>query len=277
MKKLVLSLLLCLEVFGLWAQQVDTVAVFSRSMQAEVKNVVILPDNYDGYAELPVLYLLHGYTGNHRTWLAIQPQLPELATRYGMIIVCPDGRNAWYWDSPVNPHMKYETFVAEELVAYIDSHYKTRPYPSGRAITGFSMGGHGGLWLGIRHQDTFGACGATSGGVDIRPFPDHWELKNALGTYAENSRRWDDYTVINLLPQIKSELAILFDCGTEDFFYPVNARLHEEMLYRHIPHEFLSRPGKHDNAYWRRSIGYQLLFFSDFFQGKNNYREHLDY
>ena len=277
MKKIVLSLLLCFGVFGLWAQRVDTVEVFSPSMNKTVKNVVILPAGYDSLAQLPVLYLLHGYTGNHGTWLKIRPELPELATRYGMIVVCPDGRNAWYWDSPTDHRIKYETYVAGELVAYMDGHYKTKPFPAGRAVTGFSMGGHGGLWLGIRHPDTFGACGATSGGVDIRPFPDHWELKNVLGTYAENSHRWDEYTVINLLPQVRQGLAILFDCGTEDFFYPVNVRLHEEMLYRHIPHEFLSRPGKHNNAYWHRSIDYQLLFFSDFFQGKNIYREHLDY
>ena len=277
MKKIILSFLLCFMVFGLWAQQIDTVEVFSPAMKKNVKNVVILPADYDQQREIPVLYLLHGYTGNHGTWLKIQPEMPELATRYGMIIVCPDGQNAWYWDSPTNAHLKYETYVAEELVAYMDGHYKTKSAPAGRAVTGFSMGGHGGLWLGIRHQDTFGACGSTSGGVDIRPFSEHWELKDLLGTYPENSLRWDEYTVMNILPQVKPGLAILFDCGTEDFFYPVNVRLHEEMLYRHIPHEFLSRPGKHDNAYWNRSIGYQLLFFSDFFRGKYTYREHLDY
>lgn len=106
MKKIILSLLLCFGVFGLWAQQVDTVEVFSPSMDKTVKNVVILPTDYDNLTQLPVLYLLHGYTGNHGTWLKIRSELPELATRYGMIVVCPDGRNAWYWDSPTDPHLK---------------------------------------------------------------------------------------------------------------------------------------------------------------------------
>ena len=38
------------------------------------------------------------------------------------------------------------------------------------------MGGHGAMWLGIRHKDVFGAAGSTSGGVDIRPFPQNWSM-----------------------------------------------------------------------------------------------------
>ena len=48
------------------------------------------------------------------------------------------------------------------------------------------MGGHGALWLAIRHQDIFGAAGSTSGGVDIRPFPDNWDMKKQLGEYKNN-------------------------------------------------------------------------------------------
>lgn len=61
MKRIVLSLLLCLGVFGLWAQQIDTVEVFSPSMDKHVKNIIILPESYNSFAQCPVLYLLHGY------------------------------------------------------------------------------------------------------------------------------------------------------------------------------------------------------------------------
>lgn len=250
----------------MYAQNTDTIEVFSQSMQLKVKNVVILPADYDRKADFPVVFLLHGYGGNHKSWLQIKPELPHLATRYGLIIVCPDGKNAWYWDSPVKPGMKYETYVAKELTDYIDLHYKTKKDKAGRAITGLSMGGHGGLWLGIRHQDIFGACGSTSGGVDIRPFPNNWEMKDALGTYQENRERWDNHTVINLLHLIKPELAIIIDCGTDDFFYEVNENLHREMVYRNIKHDYISRPGAHNGQYWSNSIDYQLLFFSNYFE-----------
>jgi S-formylglutathione hydrolase FrmB len=183
-----------------------------------------------------------------------------------MIIVCPDGKNSWYWDSPVNPAMRYETYMIKELVAYIDSHYKTISDKKGRAITGLSMGGHGGLWLGFRHTDIFGACGSTSGGVDIRPFPDNWEMKNALGAYLENQERWNEYTVINQLDRIQSNApAIIIDCGTGDFFFEVNEMLHKKLLSLRIPHDYIVRPGEHNGAYWKNAIEYQLLFFYLFF------------
>jgi len=235
-------------------------------MNINIQNIVILPDDYDQHQAFPVLYLLHGYSGNHMSWIQLHPGLPELATQYGIIIVCPDGKNSWYWDSPINPTMRYETYIAMELVAYIDSHYKTIPDKKGRAVTGLSMGGHGGLWLGFRHTDIFGACGSTSGGVDIRPFPDNWEMKNALGIYQDNQERWNEYTVINQLFRIQSNPpAIIIDCGTNDFFFEVNEKLHKELLSRRIPHDYLIRPGEHNATYWKNSIEYQLLFFHLFF------------
>lgn len=228
MNKTVMTLFLLFFGFGLLqAQTVDTISVHSPSMNTDIKNVVILPSGYNEESNFPVVYLLHGYSEDYKAWLKINPELPQLAARYGMIIVCPDGKASWYLDSPINPASKYETYVAEELVEYIDSHYKTRRENKSRAITGFSMGGYGAMWLAIHHQDIFGACGATSGGVDLRPFPDKWEIKKALGDYKDNKDVWEEHCIINQLHLIAPGLSIIFDCGTEDFFCSVNERLHQ--------------------------------------------------
>ena len=71
-----------------------------------------------------------------RTWAGIKPELPKIADEKGIIFVCPDGKNSWYWDSPKNPAYRYETFVASELVNYTDKNYSTIPEKKGRAITG---------------------------------------------------------------------------------------------------------------------------------------------
>jgi S-formylglutathione hydrolase FrmB len=252
-------------------KQIDEIFVRSASMNTDIENVIILPADYDCETPLPVLYLLHGYGGDAKTWIRIHPGLPELATRYGIIIVCPDGQNSWYWDSPVDPEMRYETYITKELIPYIDSHYQTIANKTGRAVTGYSMGGHGGLWLGLRHADLFGACGSTSGGVDIRPFPGNWEMSKTLGRYEDNQTRWNEHTVFTLPDKIKpdSTPAIIFDCGTEDFFYEVNEALHRKLLDMHIRHDYVSRPGAHNAAYWKNSIEYQLLFFYLFFSGES--------
>ena len=188
-KQILFSVLLLFSVVATRAARVDTIMVKSPSMNKDVKVVVVTPDVALGKKALacPVLYLLHGYGGNAKTWIGIKPNLPQIADEKGMIFVCPDGKNSWYWDSPLNPSYRYETFISSELVKYIDEHYKTIADRKGRAITGLSMGGHGAMWNAIRHKDIFGGAGTTSGGMDIRPFPKNWEMSKQLGDYDSRS------------------------------------------------------------------------------------------
>ena len=250
------------------AANVEEIDAPSAAMNKSIPAIVILPDSYEKSADAryPVLYLLHGFGGNHQMWIRIKPDLQRIASLYNMIIVCPDGATSWYWDSPKNPEIRYQTYVADELVKLIDSKYRSIPSREGRAITGLSMGGHGGLWLGINRPDVFGACGSMSGGVDIRPFPYNWNMAKNLGPYAENKDIWDTHTVMNIINKISATpIKIIIDCGTADIFHDVNAKLHEKLLYYNIPHDYISRPGAHNAQYWNNSIDYQALFFAKFF------------
>lgn len=252
------------------AASVDTVSTYSESMKKNIKAVVIRPDQYESRQDWPVVYLLHGYGGKYSDWISKASGLKEAADTYGMMIVCPDGGvGSWYWDSPVDPAFQYETYVSGELVKWVDAHYKTRKDKKGRAITGLSMGGHGALYLAFRHQDVFGAAGSMSGGVDIRPFPLRWDMAKRLGTYAEQQERWEKHTVINLLHLLTpGALALVIDCGTEDFFYQVNENLHQQLLYRNIQHDYYTRPGAHNWDYWPNAVKFQLLFMHEFFNRK---------
>ena len=248
---------------------VDTVDTYSPSMKKTIKAVVITPDKYANAQALPVVYLLNGYSGNYRSWIVGAKDIETAVDLYQIIIVCPDGNNSCYWDSPVDPNYKYETYVSTELVNWIDSKYKTIKDKKGRGITGLSMGGHGGLYIAIKHPDVFGAGGSMSGGVDIRPFPNNWDMSLRLGKYDEHPDNWEKYTVINLLYLIKpNSLALIIDCGTEDFFFKVNENLHQQMLYRNIAHDYIIRPGAHNWNYWVNAVQYQLLFMSNFFKSQ---------
>jgi len=246
---------------------VDTVETYSTSMKKTIKAVVIRPDDYATAGAFPVVYLLHGYSGNYADWITKAKGFEKAVDLYQIIIVCPDGNNSWYWDSPVDPNFKYETYVSNELVNWIDGKYKTIKNRNARGITGLSMGGHGALYLALKHQDVFGTAGSMSGGVDIRPFPNNWDMALRLGTYSEHPDNWEKYTVINMLHLLKpNSLALIIDCGTEDFFFKVNENLHEQLLYRNIPHDFITRPGAHNWNYWTNSIQYQLLFMNNYFK-----------
>lgn len=84
-----------------------------------------------------MVYLLHGYNNRYDSWLRkTKPELPQTASAFGVIVVCPDGESSWYWDSPVNPRSRYETYVGTELVAYVDAHYRTLPTAAGGRLRG---------------------------------------------------------------------------------------------------------------------------------------------
>jgi len=256
-------------IHGVFAAKVDTVETFSAAMNKKIKAVVITPANYGtGTAQaFPVVYLLHGYSGAYADWIRNVPALANYADQYGLIIVCPDGGyGSWYFDSPADPKWKYETYIAEELVNWVDKQYKTIRNRTGRAITGLSMGGHGALYLAFRHPDVFGAAGSISGGVDIRPFPNNWDISVRLGKYAEYPDRWEKNTVINLLHLVTpGSLALIIDCGTADFFFGVNQNLHQKLLERNINHDYITRPGGHTWEYWKGAVNYQILFMHTFF------------
>jgi S-formylglutathione hydrolase FrmB len=212
--------------------------------------------------------MLHGAGGSYKTWPFYFPNIKEYADKYKFIIVCPDGnKTSWYFDSPIDNQIKYETYVSNELIVEIDKKYNTIADKSGRAITGLSMGGHGAFYRAFKHQDVWGAAGSTSGGVDIRPFPNNWEISKRLGVYSDNQDNWENNTVINLVYLLdQKNLKLIFDCGVDGFFYNANKRLHKKMLERNIPHDYIERPGKHNIEYWTNSIKYQFLFFNDFFE-----------
>ena len=260
-----LFLMACL---GLQAAQVDTLLVHSESMNKDIKVVAVRPDKAMKGEKCPVIYLLHGHSGNARTWIDVRPDLPEIADRDGIIFICPDGNHdSWYWDSPVVKESRYETFISQELINYVDTNLSGITDRSKRAITGLSMGGHGAMWNAIRHQDVFGAVGSMSGGLDIRPFPGSWGMKKYLGERDENFETWNNHTVINQLDRLKNDaLAIIIDCGVDDFFFGVNKAVHERLLQQKVGHDFIARPGGHTRTYWNNSIGYQIMFFKKFFE-----------
>ena len=249
--------------------QQETVAVASAKMGRDIENVVVVPEQYlkGGAERYPVLYLLHGAEDDYMAWPS-HVDLKQKATAHGMIIVCPDGQDSWYFDSPIDPKMQFETYVSKELVDYMDVHYRTFACADKRAITGLSMGGHGALWLAWRHPDVFKHCGSMSGGVDITKFPDRWNIDKRLGKYATAKGVWATHSVASLVPALKAEQNIIIDCGDRDFFFDVNMALHQALEGKGIVHDFTIRAGQHSWQYWVESLDKHLNFFDQAFTGK---------
>lgn len=269
MKRIVIVAILVSLTSLILAAKVDTLAVYSNSMNKSLNCCVITPDNYSETSKpLPTLYLLMGYSGNYADWLKYFPEISQLSDTYKMVVVCANsGFSSWYIDSPIDSTMKFETYITKELISTIDNSYNTIKSRDGRAVSGLSMGGHGALYLSFKHQELFGAAGSMSGGLDIRPFPLNWDLAKRLGDQTKFPENWEKNTVINLLHLVShNNLSILIDCGVDDFFIGVNRAVHQEMLYLNIKHDYIERPGGHTVEYWKNALQYQFLFFDLFFK-----------
>ena len=266
-KKFLAGALMAVAALSAGAFTTDTIKVPTRLLASPMDVTVIVPDAAAEGERFPTVYLLNGYDGNHLAWTrSTRPDLGKLADKYGMVIVMPDGRDSWYWNSPVDPKMQMEDFIANELVGAIDERYPTIPEAAKRAISGLSMGGHGAMWLAVHHPDVWKSVGSMSGGVNILPFVGKWRMADRLGKYEGNEKVWEEHTVINMIPLFKEAgLNIIFDCGTEDFFADVNNDLHKRFLEAGVKHDYISRPGNHSHKYWANSVLYHLLFFNEAF------------
>ena len=153
--------------------RVETIKVHSAEIagnllgtSADRNVIVVLPPGYDSNRgrRYPVVYALHGYSIGADQWIKEihVPQTVEGAFAKGtpeMIIVLPDSKNvyngAFYSNSVITGN--FENFIADELIDYIDAHYRTLARPASRGLVGHSMGGYGASRIGVKRADRYGA------------------------------------------------------------------------------------------------------------------------
>ncbi len=127
---------------------------------------VFLPPSYsdEPTRRYPVVYALHGYSIGAEQWTheIHVPQTIEGAFAQGvheMIVVLPDSKtihNGSMYSSSVTTG-DFEQFIAHDVVAYIDGHYRTIANRQSRGLVGHSMGGYGATRIGMKHADVFGS------------------------------------------------------------------------------------------------------------------------
>jgi S-formylglutathione hydrolase FrmB len=268
MKKIFFSLS-CIVLFANYSlASIDTISIYSNAMHRNIKAVVIKPSNYSKEKDFPTVYLLHGAYGKYDNWAKKVPALQNEADINQLLIVCPDGSaNSWYFDSPVDSTYKFETHVGIEVPQFIDEHYKTKKDRKYRAIAGLSMGGHGAMFIAFRHADMFGACGSMSGALNISTITNGYDISKRLGKADSTNLYYKKWSVLNIIETKPSDsLAIILDCGLQDFIYGMSKATHEKLVTLKIPHDYIERPGKHDWNYWANAVKYQCLFFRNFFE-----------
>lgn len=201
---------------------------------------VLLPAGYaESDARYPVLYLLHGGGQDHSAFMA-RRTFVATARRNDMIVVMPAaGRTLPTADAQT----RYETFLATELVPYVDSHYRTVASQQGRAIGGISQGGGFAASTALRYPGVFGVVGALSAAFRGAP-----EDAGAAGG---------------------SAMHFYVSCGTADSLLAASRQLVEVLEARKIPHEYHEIPGgQHSWAVWDP----ELAVFVDVLAARGGWR-----
>ena len=234
---------------------VSSAALGGRSQEA----YVYLPPGYAQHPRrrYPVLYLLHGFPGRPLAFLeTVQMGIVEdvLAARHRaqpLILVLPFGSTGTFtdqeWVNGVSPGNGWATFVARDLVRYVDAHFRTIPRRSGRAIGGLSEGGYGAINIALHHPREFSVVESWSG----YQRPDR--LRAIFGSRlqllpANDPRR--------LLRKVAPELRKLgtyfwFYSGSTDPLRRQNAAFARELGVARLRYRYFQVYGGHNWAIWR--------------------------
>jgi S-formylglutathione hydrolase FrmB len=288
MRKSILILIIALTCWSqLVAQQsktFDSLFIKSGILKKQMMFGIYLPPGYESSdTSYPVLYLLHGGTGNQMDWLKLgsMKTITDKAIADGksvpMIIVMPDAEMTFYMNNAQGRY-QFEDYFFQEFIPYIEKTYRCRKEKKYRSIAGLSMGGYGSLLYSIHHPELFNSCGALSAAVRTDEEINAFSLKDYLQRYRtpmgdlkEGDRRvtefWNKNSVIDLVKNMpetqKTMVNFYLDVGDDDFLYKGNSTLHILMRDRNIPHEFRMRDGAHTWQYWKSGLPDVLGFITD--------------
>ena len=138
---------------------------------------VYVPPGYDAQPDrrTPSVYMLQGYTGSLDMWRNRSPFRPTFleaadalfasGSAPPCLVVFVDAWTAYggsqFVDSPGTG--RYHTYLCDELVPFVDAHYRTMPKAAHRGIAGKSSGGFGAMITPMLRPDLFGGMATHAG------------------------------------------------------------------------------------------------------------------
>ena len=160
----------------------ERVKVHAKSLEGNLEGdppdrdvSIYLPPGYDTRRNqrYPVVYLLHGYGNSDEGWFGPNTNsgfrsagttLPAVADKVissgsarEMILVMPNAYTFYHGSMYSNSVTtgNWEAFITQDLVAYVDGHYRTLSERASRGLAGQSMGGYGTLRTAMKYPDVF--------------------------------------------------------------------------------------------------------------------------
>jgi S-formylglutathione hydrolase len=231
------------------ASTLTEIRVPSASLGSDRPVLVQLPAGYPTCAPpggYPVIYLLHGDPGNMRGWPSVGSQeLFDAAQASGLgayVVVYPDGAGPWTdWSDRADGSWRIGSFIASDLVSYIDQHYATRADARQRYIGGLSSGGFGAASLAAVHPKTFGGILAFSG-----------YYRTGLSVSAARGLPPEVSPDLLAASPAASSMHVLIGTGVQDGAFTAEAvRYRDRLKAGGVEVDYIEKPGGHSTHLWR--------------------------
>lgn len=253
---------------GLITEKVESI-ILGKSMNLSV----YCPDGYEK-AALPVLYFLHGRTGDERLLqqLGIDTAADELI-KAGEIkplrIVCPKLDNSRGINSAeqyrevrgrygIVHKGRYEDYLLDELIPFVDSIFPAIKDRSARYIGGISSGGYTALSIGLRHPERFSKVGGHMPAVDLS-YAEEDEC------YFENEAMWLQYDPVSIAAQsVFDNMQVFLDDGKDDEgqFYRACKKLFGILQRNGADVQYHLFAGRHNEEYVLSNLDFYLRFYN---------------
>jgi S-formylglutathione hydrolase FrmB len=251
-----------------------TRTLWSSALGRKERVLVYVPPGYlGGRGTYPLAILLHGVPGKPEDFLA-HGMVSELDAQMAagrvapFVVALPQGGdratddNEWA-DSTQRPDERWESYLATDVLGFVQSHFRVRTDARGHAIAGLSMGGFGAMNVALHHRDRFDAVASWSG-----YFNANTPSVDAPATAEARAHSPQAYAP-DLSPSLAaSHPAIEFYVGDRDRFASENVAFHRLLTSLRVPHSFRELRGAgHTWSLWTSQFDHELRFLSGAFAG----------
>ena len=237
------------------AGHVVEVGFRSVAIYWNLRLAVYLPPGYAHSGQrYPVVYFLHGLPARATAYRGIDFLRRALdQTGRGALIVAPQGARSGDADPEYldwGPGRRWETAIAREVPAYVDSHFRTIRNRGARAIVGLSAGGYGAVLVALHHLGRFSVFESWSG--YFRPTNPQGTQLLDLGSPSRNARA-SAHTFVSSLQRAFASRPTFFAFYVgrgDDRFRDENEQLNRELVSARVAHVFHVYPGGHRQTVW---------------------------
>lgn len=250
---------------------------FSDVLGLSTAMTVILPQTTSGQIGMsgavvadrhPTLYLLHGMSDDHTTWLR-RTSIERYVAPLGLAVVMPAVHRSFYTDMVHGS--RYWTFISEEVPHLARTFFPLSDAREANVVAGLSMGGYGAFKLALTHPQRYAAAASLSGVLD---------LVNSLHTLSDAARLAERRLIFGDLSQVEGSANDLMHlarqvvasgqpqprlyqcCGLDDPLYDNNVQARDAFRSLGLELTYEEGPGAHEWGYWDQQIQRVLAWLS---------------